>query len=227
MNKEEKIELRNYLFSFLSENKRELFSNILSDRTKHLTLVLEDIYQSHNTSAVLRSAEIFGIQDVYIIENKNTFVVNPDVSMGSTKWIDIHKFNQNESNTIDCLETLKEKGYTIAVTMPHGEAIAIEDLPITSKIALIFGNEKHGLSTEAIQKADIFVKIPMFGFTESFNISVSAAIALYSLMGRIRESKTDWHLTEDEILELELQWAQSSIKKVELLIEKYYQEKSS
>lgn len=212
-----KSELVKYLSGFATENRLKRFEDVLQHRTRHLTVVLEDIYQPHNAAAVLRSCDCFGIQDVHVIENQNKFEANPDVELGSAKWITMHKYNQKENNTADCISSLKKGGYKIVVTSPHKNDCTIEELDITSKTALFFGTEMRGATPVAFEQADAFVKIPMVGFTESLNISVSAAVTLYTLTTRLKASPINWKLSEQEEMELRLQWLKNSVPKAELL----------
>jgi tRNA (guanosine-2'-O-)-methyltransferase len=210
-------ELVKYLSGFATENRLKRFEDVLQYRTRHLTVVLEDIYQPHNAAAVLRSCDCFGIQDVHVIENQNKFEANPDVELGSAKWITLYKHNSKQENTADCIASLKKKGYKIVVTSPHKNDCSIEELDITPKTALFFGTEMRGATPVAFEQADAFVKIPMVGFTESLNISVSAAVTLYTLVTRLKSSSVDWRLSEQEELEIRLQWLKNSIPKADLL----------
>lgn len=205
-------ELFNYLLNFLSENKKNLFEKIIEDRTKHITVILEDIFQPQNASAVLRTCDVFGIQDVHVIENENEYNVNPRVVHGASKWINLHKYNKNENNTLDCINKLKSDGYKVYGTTPHTDDCLIQDIPLDNKVALMFGTEMNGLSDIAMKNVDGFVKIPMYGFTESLNISVSAAICLYELSKRLKTSTIDWQLSEQEKTEQLIVWAKKVIK---------------
>jgi tRNA (guanosine-2'-O-)-methyltransferase len=207
-----KLELLSFMEGFISDNKSSLFDNIIQKRTKHITIALEDIYQSHNASAVLRTCDCFGIQDVHIIENRNTYIVNPDVALGSTKWLNLNKYNTEEDNTLGCYKSLHEKGYRIVATTPHKGDTLLDDLSLDGKIALIFGTEQLGLSKTAIQHADEYVKIPMHGFTESFNISVSAAIILHHLTEKLRKSDISWQLSQNEMIDTRISWVRSVLK---------------
>ncbi len=215
------IELRNYLFNFISDNKRDLFETKIHHRTRHLTLVLEDIYQGHNASAVLRSAEIFGIQDVHIIENFNNYNVSNQVAMGSKQWVNINKYRKHENNTLTCISQLKDQGYRIVATSPHAKGYQLSELPIEPKTALLFGTELKGLSKQAMDLADDFVTIPMYGFTESFNISVSAALCMYDFTQRLRASSIHWQLSDYERVVTQIEWAKATIKKVKLIIQQF------
>ncbi|MEI7489808.1 MAG: RNA methyltransferase [Bacteroidota bacterium] len=213
-----KLKLLDHLMGMMTEERRNRFAGAISFRTRHMSIILEDIYQPHNASAVLRSCECFGIQDVHIIENRNKYEVNPDVALGSAQWLTLYKYNKTGSNTAACISTLKEKGYRIVATSPHKNDFTPGSLPIDSPFALIFGTELEGLSEEAISMADEFIRIPMFGFTESLNISVSAAILLQSLTKRLRESEISWTLGEEEKNDVLLRWAACSVRKSDVVI---------
>ena len=210
---ETKTKLLEYLETMITEKRREKFGEILRNRTRFITIVLEDIFQPHNASAVLRTCDCFGIQDVHIIENRNRYEVNPDVALGSSKWLTLHRYNKAENNTAECLSKLRKDGYRIIATMPHKDEHTPQTLPVGSKFALVFGTELDGLTETAVSMADGFVRIPMVGFTESLNISVSAAIFLYALTGRIRGQDAAWQMDPGEILDVRLAWALSSVRR--------------
>jgi len=218
---ETKIKLIEFLKDFTTESRIKRFEDVIQFRTRHITVALEDIYQSHNSSAVLRSCDCFGIQDVHIIESKNAHIVNPDIALGSSQWLDIKKYSHSENNTKYCIENLKNLGYQVYATTPHKNDCLINDLNIENKVALIFGTEADGLSETALDLADGFVKIPMFGFTESFNISVSAAICMFNLTQRLRESKVNWKLSQSEEVDIKLNWLKQTIKSSESLEKKF------
>ena len=216
-----KQDLLNYLLEFLSENKKNLFDKIIAERTKHVTVVVEDVFQPQNASAVLRTCDVFGIQDVHIIENENEYNVNPKVVHGASKWINLNKYNEKENNTLDCINKLKSDGYKVYGTTPHTNDCLIQDISLDDKVALMFGTEMTGLSDIAMKNVDGFVKIPMYGFTESLNISVSAAISLYELSKRLKESEINWQLTEEEKTEQLIVWAKKVIKDGERIEQLY------
>lgn len=204
-----------FLYQFITDDRKERFEQVLQNRTRHLTVVLEDIFQPHNASAVLRSCDLTGVQDVHIIENNFMFDINPDVVMGSTKWLDIHRYNEEEFNTPAVIEQLKSKGYQIVATCPHRDDYTPETLPLDRPVALFFGTEKTGLTDYVLDHADQYVRIPMVGFTESFNISVSAALLVYTLTRRLREqTDLDWHLSEEEKNEVRLEWSKRTLNRI-------------
>jgi tRNA (guanosine-2'-O-)-methyltransferase len=212
MNQAKKKRYLSFLESFISENKSMLFDQILPQRSRYLTVVLEDIYQSQNASAVLRTCDCFGVQDVHIIENRNVYSVNDTVALGSSKWLNLIRYNQKKNNTLDCYAKLRSEGYKIIATTPHDDGQLLDDLNLSSKAALVFGTELEGLSSLAIDKADDYVKIPMYGFTESYNISVSVAIILHTLTEKLRKLDLPWQLSEEEMTDIRLLWAGSVIK---------------
>jgi tRNA (guanosine-2'-O-)-methyltransferase len=210
------------LSGFVTENRLKRIEEVLQVRTRHLTVVLEDIYLPHNVAAVLRSCDCFGIQDVHIIENRNQTEPDPFVELSASKWLTVHKYNSLEENTADAFASLKKNGYRIVVASPHKNDCTIEDLDITKKTALVFGMELPGASPAAFARAEGFVKIPMVGFTESLNISVSAAVSLYILTSRLRKSSIDWKLSEEEKAEIRLQWVRNTVRKRELLDKSFF-----
>jgi len=207
-----KSALLDYLLNFLSENKMNLFEKIINNRTKHITVALEDIFQPQNASAILRTCDVFGIQDVHIIENENEYNVNPRVVHGASKWINIYKYNGKPNNTLTCINKLKSEEYKVYGTTPHTDDCLIHDIPLDQKVALMFGTEMNGLSNIAKKHVDGFVKIPMYGFSESLNISVSAAISLYELSKQLKESDIDWKLSEEDRVDQLIVWAKKVIK---------------
>lgn len=193
----------------VSENRRALIDRIAPLRTRHITVALEDVYQSHNAAAVLRSCDCFGIQDVHVVERNNPFNPAGDVAVGSSKWVDYYPYPDIQS----AYRTLREKGYRIVATTPHTNDTLITDLDISTPVALIFGTELTGLTPEAIDLADEYVKIPMYGFTESFNISVSVALSLFNLTERLRHSNNQAFMqSSNELLDLKLHWLAQTIR---------------
>ena len=216
--------LLEFLSQFITDERKQRFEEVLDFRTRHLTVVLEDIYQPHNASAVLRSCDLRGVQDIHIVENNYQYDVNPDVVMGSTKWLNLYHYNEGEFNTPATFEHLHEKGYKIVATCPHRDDFTPESLPLDQPVALVFGTEKLGLSDYAVEHADMHVRIPMFGFTESYNISVSAALLLYSLTNRLHASTDiDWHLTDDEKNMLRLEWTRRTLTRIRQYERKFFQ----
>ena len=211
-------QLLSYLEEFISLERKERFLEVLEKRTKYITVAIEDVFQKHNTSAVIRSCEIFGVQEAHVIEGRNAQILDKNIAMGAEKWVDVHSFNDTKS----CIKKLKQDGYKIVATTPHKNDCLLDDYKIDGKIALFFGTERDGLSDEVMKEADEFLKIPMSGFTESLNISVSAAIILQNLTVKLKNNNLNWGLTEEEKLEKQIDWAKKSIKSIDDVLGRYY-----
>ncbi|OXB24718.1 rRNA methyltransferase [Flavobacterium tructae] len=209
-----------FLENILTDNRKERFLDVLANRTKHFTVAVEDVFQMHNTSAVMRSCEVFGIQELNIIEQRFGKRIDKEIALGAQKWVDINRFDTVEG----CMTSLRNQGYQIIATTPHENDCLIQDFDITKPSALFFGTEKDGLSPEIMEQADGFLKIPMVGFTESLNISVSAAIIIQNLTNRLRNSDIKWQLSDEEILEKRLLWAKNSIKDIKRIEARYYED---
>jgi len=162
----------NELYKIITPSKQEMFDRIAAERTNFLTVSLENVYQEHNASAVLRSCDCFGIQQLHVIEKDNQYKVQRDIALGAGRWVDMFNYDQGGNPTMDCINNLRSKGYRIVATSPHANEKTINDIDISQPMALIFGTERRGISDEVKAAADEFVSIPMYGFTESFNISV-------------------------------------------------------
>ena len=209
MNKEE---LLVELHQFLRPERIERFEEVLANRTRHFTVAVENIFQSHNASAVMRTCDCFGIQDLHVIANKNQYSLSKDVAMGAEKWVDMHSYYKKENNTQECIDNLKSQGFQIVATSPHTNDVMLPDFDVNKKSAFFFGTEISGLSDIVLDQADAFVRIPMYGFTESYNISVSAALVLHDVVTRLKKSDVNWKLTEDELLDKRIDWAVKSLK---------------
>ncbi len=223
---ENKMGLLSFLESFLSENRKKRFEEVLEKRTRHITVAVEDVYKDRNASAIVRTADCFGVQDVHIIENYNEFKLSSGIAKGSDKWVSITVHDRDEKNTLSCLNKLKSQGYRIVATSPHIDDLQLDEIDVTDKIALIFGGEKNGLSKMAIDEADDFLKIPMVGFSESFNISVASAIILYNMTNRLRQTDISWQLTENEKNILRLEWTIKTVQNADQLIKRFVEVES-
>lgn len=216
------LELLKYLETYLTERRKERFKKVLSERTRHFTVVTEDVYQLHNTSAVMRTCDVFGIQDLHVVEEKVSKRIDKEIAMGAQKWVNFNRYNSIK----ECIQTLKNSGYQIIATTPHNDSTMLHDFDVSKKSAFFFGKENDGLSDTVMNAADGFLKIPMYGFTESLNISVSAAIILQSVVTKLKQSDVKWQLSEDEIPEIELEWIKRTIKASDEIIERYHSENS-
>ena len=210
--------LLDYLEGFITPERKARFLDILEERTNYITVAIEDVYQMHNTSAVVRSCDVFGVQQAHLIESKFGKRLDKDIAMGAQQWVDLYRYK----TTTDCIDTLRQKGYKIVATTPHGDNCSLTNFKLDGKSALFFGTERDGLSNEVLEKADSFLKIPMVGFTESLNISVSAAIILHTLTSQLRKENINWRLTEDEKLEKRLDWTKKSVRSLNDVLARFY-----
>ena len=215
------IQLLQYLESSLTEKRLNRFNQVLSQRTKHFTVATEDVYQLHNTSAVIRSCDVFGIQEINIVEERNTKRIDREIAMGAQKWVDLNRYNSVK----DCIHDLKQKGYQIVATTPHTNDCELRDFDVTKKSCFFFGRETEGLSDEVINQADSFLKIPMVGFTESLNISVSAAIILQHVTNKLKHTDINWQLTEEEKSLKKIDWIKKTIHSYDKIVERFYADK--
>lgn len=212
-------ELIDYLGSRLTENKREKIRAVLGERTRHLTVLLEDLNQPHNASACLRSCDCFGVQDVHVVERRHPFRPDNEVAMGSSKWLTVHRYHRPES----AIETLRSRGYLLVATSPNVDGDTPATLPLDRPVAILFGSEQQGLGEASCAAADRTLRLPMHGFTESFNISVTLALVVSRLVERLRESKVAWRLDEAEKEALTLTFYRRLIARHDLLEEDFWQ----
>jgi tRNA (guanosine-2'-O-)-methyltransferase len=218
-------ELLNLFESYLTDKRKALYKKVIADRTHHFTVVLEDVSQPHNASAVLRTCDIFGVQDLHTVENKYINRISKYVAKGSQKWITSKRYKSDGNNTQICFDNLREEGYQIIATSPHNDSCLLQDFDISKKTAFVFGEETEGISDFVKENADGFLNIPMVGFTESLNISVAAAIILQDVTTKLRNSDLDWHLSEEEKERLYFDWLKKSIKNSDVIEEKFYESK--
>jgi len=218
MTREEKL-VSAHLAQFISEHKLQGIEKVLDQRTRHVTVILEDIFQSQNASAVVRTCECMGLQEIHIVENISKYSVNPRVLKGSHKWLDIvHHTGAKEDNTVACARELKAQGYKILAADPDEDGLSVHDVDATQdKVALLFGNELRGVSQQALSLCDAKIRIPMYGFTESFNISVSVAICLSSIVSKLHQSGKTFGLSPDEKDLIRLQWYRKIVRKSALI----------
>lgn len=211
-----------HLAQFVSDHKKDFINRVLASRTRHITVVLEDIYQSQNASAVVRTCECMGIQDIHIIEQQAKYDINPRVLKGANKWMSLYRYHDRSvNNTRMCFDQLRKDGYSILVADPAEDGISIHDVEVLpNKMALLFGNELRGASQYAIENADQRIKIPMYGFTESLNISVSVAICLNTLITKLHQT-AGWYLTENEQNSLKLTWYRKIVRRSDLIEQEF------
>lgn len=211
-----------HIYELLSEyttsQRREIIDKTSALRTRYITIVLEDLHHAQNISAVLRTCDCFGLQDVHIIENTHNYQVNPKIVRGSDRWLDIHKYSTEKNNSLSAIKQLKEKGYRIVATSPHNNDTDLNDFDLQKgPAAFFFGTEQSGISETILADADEFVKVPMQGFTESLNVSVTVGILVHHLTLKLRESAINWQLDKEALDELRLRWMRQSVKRHDLI----------
>lgn len=216
------LKLLEYLESFLTEHRRERFKQVLAQRTKHFTVAIEDVYQLHNTSAVIRSCDVFGVQEVHIVEEINSKRIDREIAMGAQKWVDLHR----HTNIKTCIDKIKSDGYQVVATTPHTNDSDLSEFDFSKPSCFFFGRETEGLSEYVLENADQFLKIPMVGFTESLNISVSAAIILQQVTSKLRKSEILWELSEEELIHKRFDWVRKTLKDYEAIVERFQSENS-
>lgn len=212
-----------HLARFISDHKKQGVEKVLSLRTTQITVILEDIFQSQNASAAIRTSECMGIHNVHIVENISKYSINPRVLKGANKWMNIsHYTSKTENNTLSCFKMLRSEGYKILVTDPSEDGISIHEIDAAhGRVALLFGNELRGASREALKEGDQKVKIPMYGFTESLNISVSVAMCLGALVTKLRLNGIDTSMSQSEKEKIRLNWYRKIVRKSDLIEREY------
>ena len=215
------IKLLHYLESYLTENRLKRFNEVLSQRTQHFTVATEDVYHLHNTSAVMRSCDVFGVQELLIIEEQGGKRIDREIALGAQKWVDLNRYN----TSLDCINDLKSRGYQIVATTPHTNDCLLQNFDITKKSCFFFGRETEGLTQDVLDHADCYLKIPMVGFTESLNISVSAAIILQYVTTKLKETNINWQINKKKKNEKKLDWIQKTIHSYDDIVERFYNSK--
>lgn len=215
--------LTGHLAGFATENRLARFEQVLSLRTRYITVALENVFQPHNASAVLRTMECFGIQDVHIIESEYPYRVNPEIALGAAQWLTLIRYSRFADNTVAAIDTLRKNGYRIVATTPHPGAVSIDAFDLEKgPAAFFFGTELEGLSDTVLEQADAYVRIPICGFTESFNVSVTAALTIHSFALKLRQSESiRWQLSEAEKEELRFEWLKKSVRRSDLIIRRF------
>lgn len=218
-------DLADYLAAWLTPERKARMESVLAMRTRRIAVVLEDLFQEHNASAVLRTCDALGIQDVHAVERKNACRVNPEIALGSAQWLTL-KHWKGETGISDACASLKAAGYRIVATTPHTRACTLDQLDLErGPVALVFGTELTGLTQTALDLADEYVYIPMYGFVESFNISVCAAMCLHHLSHKLRTSNLAWELSAAEREAIWLTWLRQSIKSAPALERRFREER--
>jgi tRNA (guanosine-2'-O-)-methyltransferase len=211
-------------YKIITPNKVGLFEKIAPQRSRHLVVGLENIQQDHNASAIMRTMDCLGFQELHLIEKNNNYQFQRDIALGAARWLDVMQHQQEPEPVLDSIAHLRQKGYQIVATSPHIKASTPQNIDLTQPIALFFGAEKHGISEELSANADAFLHIPMHGFTESFNLSVSAALVLSALRTRLEAGSIDWLLSPEAQTELKISWCERILNGGPQLAQKFREE---
>jgi tRNA (guanosine-2'-O-)-methyltransferase len=211
-------------YKIITPNKVGLFEKIAPQRSRHLIVGLENIQQDHNASAIMRTMDCLGFQELHLIEKNNNYQFQRDIALGAARWLDVVQHQQEPEPVLDSIAHLRQKGYQIVATSPHINASTPQNIDLTQPIALFFGAEKHGISQVLSANADAFLHIPMHGFTESFNLSVSAALVLSALRTRLEASSIDWLLSPAAQTELKISWCERILNGGPQLAQKFREE---
>jgi tRNA (guanosine-2'-O-)-methyltransferase len=211
-------------YKIITPNKVGLFEKIAPQRSRHLVVGLENIQQDHNASAIMRTMDCLGFQELHLIEKNNNYQFQRDIALGAARWLDVVQHQQEPEPVLDSIAHLRQKGYQIVATSPHINANTPQNIDLTQPIALFFGAEKHGISEELSANADAFLHIPMHGFTESFNLSVSAALVLSALRTRLEAGSIDWLLSPEAQTELKISWCERILNGGPQLAQKFREE---
>jgi tRNA (guanosine-2'-O-)-methyltransferase len=204
-------QLLEYLRTFLTAERQTRFADVLNQRTRRITIVLEDIYGSHNIGAVLRTCDAFGVQDVHVIEDSHEFQLEPEIALGSQKWLTVRRYRDVPNPRRRCVNALRAAGYRLLAVTPHADAPPPEEVDVSRPCALLFGTERDGLTDELSSLADDGVRIPMCGFVESLNVSVAAALCLYPMLRQLRRVSDEWGLSHADQEVLLLEWVRQSV----------------
>ena len=211
-------------YKIITPNKVGLFEKIAPQRSRHLVVGLENIQQDHNASAIMRTMDCLGFQELHLIEKNNNYQFQRDIALGAARGLDVVQHQQEPEPVLDSIAHLRQKGYQIVATSPHINASTPQNIDLTQPIALFFGAEKHGISEELSANADAFLHIPMHGFTESFNLSVSAALVLSALRTRLEASSIDWLMSPEAQTELKISWCERILNGGPQLAQKFREE---
>ncbi len=201
-------DLLEHLRGFVSPHKQELMESILPNRTRYITPILEEIYQPHNASACLRTCECLGVQDVHIVEKRNRYRPNDEIALGASKWLSLKRYDL----ATKAIDEVKQQGYRVFATSPEESGFDLETIPLDKPVAVLFGTEEEGLTDAAFAAADDTLRLPMYGFTQSYNISVTLAMTMQSLSARLRREGIAWQLSETQQQEVLTEWMKNSVR---------------
>lgn len=227
LSKSQKQELTAYMNTFMRDERRDKLNRVLDNRTTHFCVAMEDLFYERNAGAIIRTADGYGIQNIHVIEPKDSFKskVTNIISKGAEKWVTKTQHDDIKNGAKMCIDALRSQGYQIVATSPHKDGHTIHDFDITKKSAFFLGAEKTGISDIVMEEADDYIAMPIYGFTESYNVSVANGILLHELVNRLRKSNVNWELSEEERDDLFLDWTMKSINSSNMIADKFMIEK--
>lgn len=209
-----------HLQQFLTDERLEKLNHFAPESSDFVLPVIEDVFQFRNAAAIVRSVEACGFHKIIAMESEHEFNPNLRVTKGAETWVEVEKLPHN----LDSLREIKNRGYKILAVSPENNATMLSDYDLKEPVALVFGTEAAGVSEEILDFADETLAIPMYGFTQSFNVSVAAAICVYELKQKLLRSNLDYKLSEEKLWEMKVRWAMNSIKSGEQILAKYLRE---
>jgi tRNA (guanosine-2'-O-)-methyltransferase len=203
------------LHPHVAERRRAEMETVLDGRTLNVAIVVDGMVDLGNVSAIMRSAEAFGIQEIHAIDSSDTFKRSRRTTRGADKWLDRYRWE----NSAECLEKLQREQYTVLLADAGPEATRIADADLTGRIAWVFGNERDGVSKETRALADDLVGIPMEGFTESLNVSAAASIVLAEThRQRVERFGANGDLSEGDRHRIRAVWYLKSVRESEAIV---------
>lgn len=192
-------------------------------RTRRVTVAFDSLAHSHNVNAVLRTCECLGVQDVHMVTGGVPLQTYRGISRGALEWLSVHEY----ATLSDQLKALREAGYRLVGTAPQqgskSVSVADFDSAASAPLALLFGQEKHGMSAEALAAVEVCVYVPMVGLTESLNVSVAAGMLLGSILEKMAREGVCHRLNPNEADALLLSWLKKSVKSADLILSRYAQ----
>ncbi len=209
-----------HLQQFLTDERLEKINHFAPESSDFVLPVIEDVFQFRNAAAIVRSVEACGFHKIIAMESEHEFNANLRVTKGAETWVEVEKLPHN----LDSLREIKNRGYKILAVSPENNATMLSDYDLKEPLALVFGTEAAGVSEEILDFADETLAIPMYGFTQSFNVSVAAAICVYELRQKLLRSNLDYKLSAEKLWEMKVRWAMNSIKSGEQILAKYLRE---
>ncbi len=214
------VQTFHYLKQFLTDERLAKIEHFAAESSDFVLPVMEDVYQFRNAAAIIRSVEACGFHKVVAMEAKNVFDPNLTVTKGAENWVEVEKM----AHSLESLQIIRNRGYRLVAVSPENNATSLPDFEITEPVALIFGTEWQGVSDDFLDFVDETLAIPMYGFTQSYNVSVAAAICCYDLKQKLLKSDTDYRLSNQKRMEMMIRWAVNSIPSGNEILKKYLAE---